>query len=166
MLQGKSRSGLIWMCHHYLDLKILSRRNFVKVKGVSPNCLATWRALLEQRNLPLPRPEGFSPGRGGSYNSWEVEGAEDREQLNTKKNFLITVPTQNELGCHRRAWVLHPRRHSDRGEMPTKQKYHRMVSGVRGWGGGEVLCAHLPSPGSLSCNSECTTNDISTSRKA
>lgn len=133
---GWSQQHTLWKIKKWSDRNMLSvpwsqeiiKGNFVKVQEACPNCLAAWRTVLEPRNPPLPRPRVPLPA-AGSYDSWEVEGAEDREQLYTKKNFLITVPTQNELGCLRRAWVLHPRRHSDRGEMPTKQKYHRMVSG-------------------------------------
>lgn len=44
--------------------------------------------------------------------------------------------------------MLHPRRHSDRGEMPTEQKYHRMVSGAKGERGkGRLPVLRSPLPG-------------------
>ena len=44
--------------------------------------------------------------------------------------------------------MLHPRRHSDRREMPTKQKYHRMVLGVKGERGeGRLPVLSSPLPG-------------------
>lgn len=159
----------LWLVKSSSDLNVISiltissyKRELHKVRGACHDCLPTRRTPLSPGTHPTPDPTGrrHIPFRWrGSYDSWEVEGTEDRGQLDTE-NLLITIPAQNELDCLRGAWVLHPSTRSDRGEMPTKQKYHGMVSGLTGeWGDGRCGCSPLL-PRKPPLSSECLLNCV------
>lgn len=123
---------MVWF---YIITILSLRKNkggLCKVREACHNFLPTWKGSQSKRNSPTPPTKGVPSRWEGSYDSWQAEGTGARNQFDIRKNFLITTLTWNELGCLWRVRVLHPSRHSDRGAMPSKQKYHRMVSGVEG----------------------------------